>query len=79
MEVDEKADEGGALLEGAGVLGFAVGIETTFVADADGAAVEGTAVSAHLGKAAVLRYGAITADVEVVANVDEPSGEMVAL
>ena len=36
MEVEDEGDEGGTLLEGAGVLGFAVGVETAFVADADG-------------------------------------------
>ena len=56
MEVEDEGDEGGTLLEGAGVLGFAVGVETAFVADADGTAVEGAAVSAHFIQAAVLGY-----------------------
>ena len=54
MEVEEEADEGGSLLEGASVLGLAVGIETAFIADSDGAAVEGATVSTDLIKAAVL-------------------------
>ena len=79
MEVEDEGDEGSTLLEGAGVLGFAVGIEAAFVADADGAAVEGAAVSAHFIQAAVLGDGAILADVEVIADVDEASREVVVL
>ena len=79
MEVEDEGDEGSTLLEGAGVLGFAVGVETAFVADADGAAVEGAAVSAHFIQAAVLGDGAILADVEVIADVDEASREVVVL
>ena len=79
MEVEDEGDEGSTLLEGASVLGFAVGIETAFVAYADGAAVEGAAVSAHFIQAAVLGDGAILADVEVIADVDEASREVVVL
>ena len=71
MEIEKETDEGCTLLEGAGVLGFAFGIETAFIADADGAAVEGAAMSAYLVKAAVLGGGAILADVEVITDVDE--------
>ena len=56
MEVEDEGDEGGTLLECAGVLGLAVGVETAFVADADGAAVEGAAMRAYLVQAAVLGY-----------------------
>ena len=79
MEVEKEAYQGGSLLECAGVLGFAVGIETAFVAYADGAAVEGAAVCAHFVKAAVLGDGAILADVEVIADVYEASREVVVL
>ena len=79
MEVEDEGDEGGTLLEGACVLGFSVGVETAFVADTDGAAVEGAAVSAHFIQAAVLGDGAILADVEVIADVDEASREVVVL
>ena len=48
MEIEKETDERSSLLEGAGVLGFAFGSETAFIADADGAAVEGTAMSADL-------------------------------
>ena len=78
MEVAEEADEGSSLLEGAGVLGFAFGIEAALIADADGAAVEGSAMGSYLVEAAVLRHGAITADVEVIAHVDESTPQMVA-
>ena len=79
MEVEDEGDEGGTLLECAGVLRLAVGVETAFVADTDGAAVEGAAVSAHFIQAAVLGDGAILADVEVIADVDEASREVVVL
>ena len=42
------------MLEGASVFGLAVGIETAFIADADGASVEWATVSADLIQAAVL-------------------------
>ena len=56
MEVEKEADEGGTLLEGASVLGLAVGIQAAFIADSDGAAVEGAAVCAHFIRTAVLGY-----------------------
>ena len=34
LQVEEEGKESGPLLEGAGVLGLAVGIEAAFVADA---------------------------------------------
>ena len=71
MEVAEEADEGSSLLEGAGVLGFAFCIETAFIADADGAAVEGATMGADFVKAAVLSGGAVLADVVMIADVDE--------
>ena len=79
MEVEDEGDEGSTLGYGAGVFGFAVGIEAAFVADADGAAVEGAAVSAHFIQAAVLGDGAILADVEVITDVDEASLQVVVL
>ena len=78
MEIEKETDEGSSLLEGAGVLGFAFGIEAAFIADADGAAVEGSAMGSYLVEAAVLRHGAITADVEVITHVDESTPQMVA-
>ena len=73
MEIEKETDEGSSLLEGAGVLGFAFGIEAAFIADADGAAVEGAAMGADFVKAAVLGGGAILSDVEVITDVDEAS------
>ena len=78
MEVAEEADEGSSLLEGSGVLRFAVSVEAAFIADADRAAVEGSAMGSYLVEAAVLRHGAITADVEVITHVDESTPQMVA-
>lgn len=71
MEVEEEADEGSTLLEGASVLGLAAGVKAAFVADADGAAIEGAAMSAYFVQAAVLGDGAILADVVVIADVNE--------
>ena len=79
MEIEKETDEGSSLLEGAGVLRFAFGIETAFIADADGAAVEGAAMSADFVKAAVLGDRAILADVEVITDVDEASLQVVVL
>ena len=71
MEIKKETDEGSSLLEGAGVLRFAFGIETAFIADADGTTVEGAAMSADFVKAAVLGGGAVLADVIMIADVDE--------
>ena len=79
MEVEEESDERGTLLESASVLRFAVGVEAAFIADADGAAIEGAAVSAYFIQAAVLSHRAILADVVVITDVEEASREVVAL
>ena len=79
MEIEKETDEGSTLLEGAGVLGFAVGIEAAFVADADGAAVEGAAMSAHLIQSAVLSDRAILTDIEVITYVDKTTLQVVVL
>ena len=79
MEIEKETDEGSSLLEGAGVLRFAFGIETAFIADADGATVEGAAMGADFVKAAVLGDRAILADVEVITDVDEASLQVVVL
>lgn len=54
------------------------GIESAFVANADGAAVEGAAVGPHIEQAAVLRQGTVPTDIEVVAHGAETTGTMVA-
>ena len=79
MEIEKETDERSSLLEGAGVLGFAFGIETAFIADADGAAIEGTAMGADFIQAAVLGDRAILADVEVITDVDEATLQVVVL
>ena len=71
VEFDEELLKLVSLLLGARVLRLSVGGQSAFVADADGAAVEGATVSADLIQAAVLGDGAILADVEVIADVDE--------
>ena len=67
-----------ALRYGAGVLGIALRVQAALVADAYGAAVEGTAMGTYLVQTAVTADGAVAADVVVVTDVDEASGEMVA-
>ena len=79
MEIEKETDEGSSLLEGAGVLRFAFGVETAFIADADGTAVEGTTMGAYFVKAAVLSDSAILADVEVITDVDEATLQVVVL
>ena len=79
MEIKKEADEGGTLLEGSSVLWLAVGIETAFIADSDGAAVEGATVSADLIKAAVLSDRAILADIVVITDVDKTTLQVVVL
>ena len=70
LQFDKELDERAALGNGAGVLRFAFGIKAAFIADADGAAVEGAAMGADFVKAAVLGGGAILSDVEVITDVD---------
>ena len=79
MEIEKESDEGSSLLEGAGVLRFAFGIQAAFIADADGTAVEGAAMCADFIQAAVLGGGAILSDVEVIPDVDEASLQVVVL
>ena len=67
------------MLEGASVLWFAVGIKAAFIADADGTAVEGAAMSAHLIQSAVLGDRAILADIEVITYVDKTTLQVVVL
>jgi len=65
------------LRDGSRVFRTAFFIETAFIADADGAAVEGSAMGAYLIQAAVACDGAVTTDVIVVTHVDETSCEVV--
>ena len=67
------------MLEGARVLWFAVGIETAFITDADGTAVEGATMSTYLIKAAVLSDRAILADIVVITDVDKTTLQVVVL
>ena len=78
LQLDEESDDGTTLLQGAGVLRLAVGIEAALVADADAAAVEGTTVGSYLGETTVTGDSAVTADVVVIADVDEPTHKVVA-
>ena len=65
------------MLEGASVLGLAVGIKAAFITDANGTAVEGATVSAHLIQAAVLCDGAILPDVIMITDVDEATLQVI--
>ena len=77
VEAEEEVEQLAALLGGAGVGGAVVVVETSLVADADGAAVVGLAVGSHLEQSAVLGDGARPADVEVVADGAEAPGLVV--
>ena len=79
LQVEEQGKQGGPLLEGAGVLGLAVGVEAALVADAYRTAVEGAAMGAYLVKAAVLGDCAVFSYIEVIAHVDEASRQVVVL
>ena len=79
LKVEDETDERCSLLEGASVLGFAVGVEAAFIADTDGAAVEGAAVGTHFVQFSVLCHRTIFSYIEVVAHVDEASRHVVAL
>ena len=79
LQLDEELDERAALGNGAGILRFAFGVKTAFIADADGTAVEGAAMSAHLIQSAVLGDGAILTDIEVITYVDKTTLQMVVL
>ena len=79
LQLDEELDEGAALGNGAGVLRYAFGVKTAFIADSDGTAVEGAAMSAYLIQAAVLCDGAILTDIEVITDVDKTTLQMVVL
>ena len=78
LQVGQEPYQGAALLQRSGVLRTALGVKPSLVADADAAAVEGTAVSPHLVEAAMPGDGAVATDVEVIAHVDEATCEMVA-
>ena len=67
------------MLEGSSVFGLAVGVETAFIADSDGAAVEGAAMSAHLIQAAVLSDRAILADIVVITDINKTTLQVVVL
>lgn len=62
----------------AGVLGIALGVKTALVTDADGTAVDGTAVGSDVENAATLYHLAALADVEVIADGAELAGLVVA-
>ena len=61
-----------------GVGRTSLSVESALIADADGTAVVGAAVGAHLQQAAVLGQGAVASDVEVIAHGAEAAGTMVA-
>ena len=79
MHLDDNTHESSSLRNCASVLRFAVGIKPAFIADADGAAVEGATVSPHLIQSAVLSDRPILADVEVISDIDKTTLQMIVL
>ena len=81
-EVDAEAAEqffhGDLLSFGAGVGRTTIGIQTTLVTDADGAAVVRSGMRPHLQETTMLRHRSVTADIEVIANGTEATSLVVA-
>ncbi len=65
------------LFGGSRVGGVSLFVESAFVADADGTAVEGAAVGSRFEQSPVLGDGTVAADIEMIAHCTEPSGLMV--
>ena len=77
LQFVKEGMEGRSLLEGACVLRFAIVVEPALVADADATTIEGAAVGTHLCETTVLGHSTVTADVVMVAHVDESPGKVV--
>ena len=77
MHLDDNTHECSSLRNCASILRFPVAVEPTFIADTDGAAVEGATVSAHLIQSAVLSDRAILADVEVISDINKTTLQMI--
>ena len=78
-EVAEETDEGALLGTGAGVGGLALGVEATFVADADAVGVVAGAVGANLGFGTTRLDGAVAEDDVVIADAVPATGTMPAV
>ena len=70
-QLAEQGQQGGALGQGARVFGVTLGIQSAFVADADGVSVVVEAVSAGLFQRSPVVDFSVAGDVEVVADVTE--------
>lgn len=77
-QAGKKICQAFGLCRGAGIGRTSLCVESTLIADADGAAVVWTAVSPYLEQAAMLGQAAVAADVEVIAHGAETTGTMVA-
>ena len=77
-QAGEEVCQAFGLCRCAGVGRTTLSVESALIADADGAAVVGTAVSPYLEQAAMLGQVAVASDVEVIAHGAETAGTMVA-
>lgn len=66
------------LLRGKRVGRMSFRVQSTFVAYANGAPVEGAAMGPHFEQSTVLADSTVAADIEVIADGAEPAGTMVA-
>jgi len=78
VKVDKQVLDSLVLLRSQGVARLALLIQPSLVADANRATVIGTGVGTDLQQHSMLRLRAILADIEVIADVSEPTSLVVA-
>jgi len=78
VKVDKQVLDSLVLLRSQGIARLALLIQPSLVADADRATVIGTGVGTDLQQHSMLRLRAILADIEVIADVSEPTSLVVA-
>lgn len=66
-----------SLFRGACVGGLSLFVQSAFVADTDGAAVEGAVVCSHFKLSSMLGEGTLATDVEMISYGTETSGFVV--
>ena len=77
LQIPEKIDESRFLLSRHGIARLALLIKTSLIADADRASIIRSGMSPHLQQLTVLRHRSILSDVEVIADVIQPTCLMV--
>ena len=77
VQFPQQFQQGCFLLRSAGVGRITLSVQPSFVADADGTAVEATGMCSDFQQTAVLRHDAALADVEMIADGAEATRFMV--